>query len=125
MKTAITLCALSLVMAGCSWSWLPWSGTDTAAGSAQDTSYNQLVAQAENEIKVTEKTGFLWNNTEKFLKDSKEAKIDADTARKSGDVAKADAEMAKAIKLVNKAIKEAQLAQQQARDNATPAARYQ
>lgn len=118
MKTALTLCAFTLIMAGC-------AGTGTGAGSSQQADYGQLVAQAENEIKVAEKTGFLWNNTEKFLKESKEAKIEADTARKSGDSAKADAEMAKAVKLVNKAIKEAQLAQQQARDNAAPVARFQ
>ncbi len=116
MKTALTLCAFTLIMAGC---------TGTGAGPSQEADYNQLVVQAENEIKIAEKTGFLWNNTEKFLKESKEAKIEADAARKSGDSAKADAEMAKAVKLVNKATKEAQLAQQQARDNAAPVARFQ
>lgn len=119
MKTALTLCALTLIMAGCSW----WNGIGTE--SPQEANYSQLVTQAENEIKIAEKTGFLWNNTEKFLKDSKEAKIEADNARKSGDSTKADAEMAKAVKLVNKAIKEAQLAQQQARDNAAPVARFE
>jgi len=121
MKTALTLCALTLIMVGCSW----WNGTGTGTGSPQEVSYSQLVTQAENEIKVAQKTGFLWNNTEKFLKESKETKIEADNARKNGDSAKADAEMAKAVKLVNKAIKEAQLAQQQARDNAAPVARFQ
>ena len=116
MKTALTLCAFTLIMAGCA-----GSGT----GSAQEADYNQLVAQAENEIKIASKAGFLWRDTEKFLKESKEAKIEADNARKSGDNAKADAEMAKAIKLVGKATKQAQLAQQQARDNANPVASFQ
>jgi len=116
MKTALTMCAFTLIMASCSW----WTGT----GPSQEVDYSQLVAQAENEIKIAEKTGFLWNNTEKFLKESKEAKIEADAARNNGDSAKADAEMAKAIKLVNIATKEAQLAQQQARDNANPVARF-
>lgn len=120
MKTALTLCAFTLIMAGCA-----SYGTGSGTGSSQETDYSQLVAQAENEIKVAGKTGFLWNNTEKFLKESKEAKIEADNARKSGDSAKADTEMAKAVKLANKAIKEAQLAQQQARDNAAPVARFQ
>ncbi len=77
MKTALTLCAFTLIMAGC-------ASYGTGTGSSQEADYGQLVAQAENEIKVAEKTGFLWNNTEKFLKESKEAKIEADNARKSG-----------------------------------------
>jgi hypothetical protein len=115
------LCTLALIMAGCTW----WNETVIGTGSAQEADYNQLVAQAENEIKLADKAGFLWRDTEKTLKDSKEAKINADKARKEGDKTMADAAMANAVKLANKAIKEAQLAQQQARDNANPVARFQ
>src|SRR3990172_2896062 len=87
MKKSLFFAALAAVsLAGC-------------AGGAQDKEYNDLAAQAENEIKLANKTGFLWRDTEKFLKESKEAKEAGDT---------------------EKAMKQAQLAQQQAKDNANP-----
>ena len=104
MKHPLILCAITLTLVGCA--------------SAIDTNeYNQLVAQAENEIKLANKTGFLWLNTEKFMKESKEA-MDAATAASDG--ATRENEYNKAMKLAKKALQEAKLAQQQAKDNANP-----
>ena len=110
MKKTLVLCSLTLVLtaAGCSWWW---------DDSARTDEYNQLVAQAENEIKLANKTGFLWLNTEKFLKDSKEAKAAADAA---SDRTTKHKEFDNAMKLAKKALKEAQLAQEQAKNNANP-----
>ena len=115
MKKALVLCALTLALTatGCSWWW--WND------SASNDEYNQLVAQAENEIKLAGKTGFLWQNTEKFLKDSKDAKATADAAN---DRATKRNEFDKAMKLAKKALKEAQLAQEQAKSNANPVITY-
>lgn len=118
MKKTLVLCALSLALTvtGCAW----WDGWST-----KNEEYNQLIAQAENEIKLSDKTGFLWSNTEQYLKDSKEAKTAADKAMKDGNSATAKNEFDKAMKLAQQAMKQAQLAQQQARDNANPVAKYQ
>jgi hypothetical protein len=117
MKKIFVLCALPLVltMAGCA-SWGDWS--------AKNDEYLQLIAQAENEVKLADKTGFLWSNTEQYLKDSKEAKAAADKAMKDGDGTTAKNEFDRAMKLAQQAMKQAQLAQQQARDNANPVAKY-
>ena len=50
MKQTLILCAITLALVGCA------SGINKAE-------YNQLVTEAENEIKLASKTGFLWNNT--------------------------------------------------------------
>lgn len=114
MKKALVLCSLTLALTatGCSW----WRGD-----SASTDEYNQLVTQAENEIKLANKTGFLWQNTEKFLKESKEAKATADAA---GDRSTKRKEFENAMKLAKKALKEAQLAQEQAKNNANPVITY-
>ena len=121
MKKTLMLCSLSLVLTitGCAWwdSW--WEGWST-----KNEEYNKLIAQAENEVKLADKTGFLWRDTEKFLKDSKEAKAAADKAVTDGDRATAKTEFDKAMKLAQKAMKQAQLAQQQARDNVNPVVSY-
>lgn len=104
MKHTLILCAITLAFVGC-------------ASTINTEEYNQLAAQAENEIKLANKTGFLWSNTEKFLKESKEA-MDAATA--ASDSATRESEYNKAMKLAKKALTEAKLAQQQARDNANP-----
>jgi hypothetical protein len=111
MKNMLAVCTLAVALVGC-------------ASVVNDDQYNQLAAQAENEIKLADKTGFLWTGTEKLMKDSKQAKADADKALAAGDKAKAKSEFDKALKLANKAMKEAQLAQQQARDNANPMISY-
>lgn len=118
MKKTLVLCFLTITLTGCSWSW-PW-GKDSS-----NDEYNNLVTQAENEIKLADKTGFLWRDTEKFLKESKEAKAAADKARTEGDRVKASAESEKAMKLANKALKQAQMAQLQATDNANPVVRFE
>ena len=104
MKHTLILRAITLAFVGC-------------ASTINTEEYNQLAAQAENEIKLANKTGFLWSNTEKFLKESKEA-MDAATA--ASDSATRESEYNKAMKLAKKALTEAKLAQQQARDNANP-----
>ncbi len=108
MKRTLILCATTLALVGC-------------ASTINKEEYNQLAAQAENEIKLANKTGFLWNNTEKFLKESQEA-MDASNA--ATDRVTRESEYNKAMKLAKKALQEAKLAQQQAKDNASPAARF-
>ncbi|OGI45552.1 MAG: hypothetical protein A2151_04930 [Candidatus Muproteobacteria bacterium RBG_16_65_34] len=98
MKKYLLLIALAASVAGC------------AGGPSKDEEYDNLLAQAENEIKLAGKAGFLWRDTEKFLADSKEAMAGGDRD--------------KAMKLAKKALKEAQLAQQQARDNASAGPSY-
>ena len=121
MKKTLMLSSLSLVLTvtGCAWwdNW--WEGWST-----KNAEYNKLVAQAENEIKLADKTGFLWRDTEKFLKESKEAKAAADKAQKDGDRATAHKEFDTAMKLAQTAMQQAQMAQQQARDNANPVISY-
>ncbi|MCR4301562.1 MAG: hypothetical protein NUV51_08120 [Sulfuricaulis sp.] len=102
--TFIILGAISLAIVGC-------------ASSFNQKEYDDLAAQAENEIKLAAKTGFLWANSEKFLKESKEA---MEAATKAGDRASRVKESDKAMKLAKKALQEAKLAQQQAKDNANP-----
>lgn len=97
MKKALLASTLALALAGC-------------AGGAIDEEYNKVVAQAEQEIKVADQMGYLWRDTEKFLKESKEA-------YQAGD-------KEKALKLAKKALKEAQLAQEQAKANANPVVRF-
>ena len=98
MKKALLLTVLTIALSSCSW----WT--------SKDKEYDALVTQAQNEIKLADKTGFLWRDTEKFLKDSQEAKAAGDTD--------------KAMKLAQKALKQAQMAQQQAKDNANPVVRF-
>lgn len=101
MKKALALSILVLALGGCATDEGAPAKSAAAAGD-----YDQLNKQAKDEIALAKKSGFLWNNTEKFLKESEEAK-------KAGD-------MDKAMKLANKALKEAKLAQQQAKDQANP-----
>jgi predicted lipoprotein len=91
MRTALIISVLAVALTAC-------------ASAAQDEEYNQLVTRAENEIKLAGAAGFLWRDTEQFLKESKEAHAAGDR-----DLA---------FRLARQALKQAQLAQQQARDNA-------
>lgn len=104
MKHTLILCAITLALVGC-------------ASTINKEEYNRLAEQAANEIKLANKTGFLWLHTEKFLKESKEAMAASDAA---SDSATRESEYNKAMKLAKKALQEAQLAQQQAKDNANP-----
>lgn len=108
MKQTLILCAITLALVGC-------------AGGIDQNEYNQLVSEAENEIKLANQTGFLWNNTEKFLTESREAMAAANAA---SDKATREKEYDKAMKLAKKALSEAKLAQQQAKDNAKPTIRF-
>lgn len=67
-------------------------------------SYKELLAQAQTEIAKAKKMNYLWRDTEKLVKKAKAARADGDNP--------------KAKKLLKKAIKQAQLAQQQAKDQA-------
>lgn len=97
MKKALIVSVLALAVTGC-------------AAIRADREYNDLVAKAEAEIKLAQQSGFLWNNTEKFLADAKEAKQAGDTT--------------KATSLAKKALEEAKLAQEQAKANANPKANF-
>ncbi|MBI5783759.1 MAG: hypothetical protein HZA69_08450 [Gammaproteobacteria bacterium] len=108
MKHTLILCAITLAFVGC-----------TSIVNKEE--YNRLAEQAENEIKLANKTGFSWSNTEKFLKESREA---MDAANAASDRVTRENEFNKAMKLAKKALQEAKLAQQQARDNANPVATY-
>jgi hypothetical protein len=119
---AAPLAVLGLTLAGCA-TTEPAKAPAAPAAAAPSPAveeFNKLAAQAENEIKLANQAGFLWSKTEEFLKNAKEAAKASEEARKAGDAKKADDEMANATKLVKKAIKEAQLAQQQAKDQANP-----
>jgi len=98
------MCAISLAFVGC-------------ATTVSKDEYNQVASQAENEIKLAKKSGFIWLNTEKFLKESKEH---MDKAEAASDRATRVNESNTALKLAKKALAEAKLAQQQAKDNAKP-----
>lgn len=108
MKQTLILCAIALALTGC-------------ASSINKDAYSQLATEAENEIKLASKTGFLWTNTEKFLEESKKA---MDTANAATDRATRQNEFNKAMKLAKKALAEAKAAQQQAKDNASPVAKF-
>lgn len=95
MKRTLWMTALAFTLAAC-------AGGEKAAQA--DKEYTDLVAKAKAEIKLADQSGHTWRDTENFLKD-------ADEAMKAGN-------RDKAMKLVKTAIKQAQLAQQQARDNA-------
>jgi len=86
MRQTLILCAITLALVGC-------------ASTANKEEYNQLAAQAENEIKLASKTGFLWLHTEKFLKESKAA-MDASNA--ASDRVTREDEYSKAMKLDKK-----------------------
>lgn len=105
LKKTVLIAALSLVAAGC-----VTDEAQTGTATAADAEFSKLVAQAESEIKLANQTGFLWSKTEGHLKDAKDAKAKGDTET--------------AMKKAKAAIKEAQLAQQQAKDQATAKAPF-
>ncbi|MHB8622382.1 MAG: hypothetical protein ACYC9J_05670 [Sulfuricaulis sp.] len=117
MKKTLMLYVLPIVlsMTGCAWrdNW-----------PTKNEQYNQLISQAEDEIKLADKAGFLWSNTQHYLQDSEEAKAAADKALENGDNSMADSDFDKAMKLAQQALNQAQLAQQQARANANPVIKY-
>ncbi|MHB8533909.1 MAG: hypothetical protein ACYDBW_00495 [Sulfuricaulis sp.] len=119
MKKTLVLCSLFILLPGCAW----WDGIWNDSPVNNDK-YSQLSTQAENEIKLADKAGFLWTDTVNLMKESKDAKSAADKAAKDGDNTRAKSEFDMAMKFAKKALKEAQLAQQQAADNANPVISY-
>lgn len=97
MKKTLLAATLLTLIAGC-------------AGTNREAEFDQLAAEADNEIKLASKAGFLWRDTEKFLSEAK--------------AARAKGELDTALKLARKALSQARLAQQQARDNAAPQADF-
>jgi hypothetical protein len=94
MKT-ISIAVTALLLTACA---------SPDAMSVATDEYTRLSSQVEKEIAATEKTGFLWRDTEKLV-------ADARTAQSQG---KQD----DALTLLRKALRQTQLAQKQAQDNA-------
>ena len=99
MKKFLLTSALALLASAC-------AGTP----DEPNDEFHRLTAQVEAEIRTTEKTGFLWRDTERLLHEARQAK-------QSGQVEEA-------MKLANQALRQAQLAQQQAQDNANAGPSY-
>jgi hypothetical protein len=93
---AITLATLLVACAG--------------APVQQADRFNQLAAQTENEIREAEKTGFLWRDTESLLAEARKAM--------------SEGRHEEAMKLAEQSLRQAQLAQQQARANASAGPSY-
>ncbi len=85
---------LMLVLAACS-----------SAGKRSST-FDKLYAQAENEIKLAKQMGFLWRDTQAFLR--------------QGKLAQEAGKKKLAMELVQEALDQAMLAQQQARQQTDP-----
>ncbi len=98
MKKPIIVAALAVTLGGC------------ASAGKGPSSYDLLYSQAQDEIRVAMQMGFLWSDTENLLHQSKQAQ------------ARGDKKRAKA--LAEQALKQAQLAQQQAREQANPEVVY-
>jgi hypothetical protein len=98
MKKPIIVAALAVTLGGC------------ASAGKGPSSYDLLYSQAQDEIRVAMQMGFLWSDTENLLLQSKQAQ------------ARGEKKRAKA--LAEQALKQAQLAQQQAREQANPEAVY-
>ena len=98
MKKPIIVAALAVTLGGC------------ASAGKGPSSYDLLYSQAQDEIRVAMQMGFLWSDTENLLQQSKQAQ------------ARGDKKQAKA--LAEQALKQAQLAQQQAREQANPEVVY-
>jgi hypothetical protein len=100
MNSALTLFVLvAFLLAGCA----------TPATTPADE-FTRLAARVENEIRVADKTGFLWRDTEGLLQSARDAQL----AGRHDE----------AMRLANAALKQAQLAQTQARENANAGPHY-
>lgn len=75
------------------------------AGMSSEPSVDELVREAETQLKVAEASGGAWNTTPKLVEDAKKAQKENDTD--------------KAVKAAKKAVKEAKLAQEQNKSNAS------
>jgi hypothetical protein len=85
------------------------AGCATPATTPADE-FTRLAAKVENEIRVADKTGFLWRDTEGLLQSAREAQLGG--------------RHEEAMRLANIALKQAQLAQVQARENANAGPSY-
>lgn len=85
-------------------------GACATAPTTPGEEFSQLASRVEKEIREAEKTGFLWRDTEKLLHDAHQAQRDGQHSR--------------AMELANQALAQAQLAQQQAHDNANAGPSY-
>ncbi|MEK6550733.1 MAG: hypothetical protein AAB329_05940 [Pseudomonadota bacterium] len=97
MKKLLFIAVISLTLTAC-------------ASYRAVVEYNNLAAEAASEISLAKKTGFLWSNTENFVKKAEEDK-------NAGNIDDA-------IKGLKKAIREAKLAQAQAKEQANAKAPY-
>ncbi|MDX1488193.1 MAG: hypothetical protein R3268_08340 [Acidiferrobacterales bacterium] len=95
--TRILFLALCAVLVGC-------------ASGAGPSTYDQLYAQAQSEVKTAKRMGFIWRDTELLLEQSGKAWEQGDKRR--------------AKQLAQEALEQARLAQQQARDQANVAPVY-
>jgi hypothetical protein len=98
-KTLWLTACLAVVVAACAETPTSPQAPAKTAAPAASAELDAVIANAEKEIAAAKKVG-IWRDTEKFLKEAKEAKA----AGKTDD----------AMKLAKKALKEAQLAQKQA-----------
>ena len=112
MRKLLLTAAMAVVLGGCV----------TYDKLAKET--DDLIAQAEKEIKAANNVEYLWRDTEKFLKNAKKTSAAAKKANSAGDSAKAKELAEKAKTLAATARDQALMAQQQAKDNANAAPRY-
>lgn len=98
MKKIIISSALVLAVSGL-------AGCATGGSSFED-----VAAKAEKEMKIAKKMNYLWRDTGKFLKKAKKAKASGNSK--------------KAMKLAKKALSQAKLAQKQAKAEANPRVIY-
>jgi len=103
MKRILAVLAMTSLLASCAPSRAP-----TVASANEE--FSKLAAEVDREIRATEKTGFLWRDTEQFLEDAR--------------VAQLEGRYEDAKRLALQALRQAKLAQQQARDNANAAPAY-
>ena len=94
LRKTIVIAVLAMAVGGC--------GT---AGKNK-TSYEELFAQAQSEVRIAQQMGFLWRDTKKILAQSRHAHEQGDKDR--------------AMRLAKEALRQAQLAQEQAKSQANP-----
>lgn len=94
MQKIILVAALALAVTACA-----------TAGKGK-SSYEQLYARAQSEIRIAQQMGFLWRDTRKILAQS----------RRAHEVGNKN----EAMKLATEALRQAQLAQEQAKEQANP-----
>ena len=97
MKRILIVVAVATALGACS------TGRPASAVFANDE-FSRLAADVEREIRAAEKTGFLWRDTDQLLREAR--------------LAQSEGRYEDAKQLANKARRQAELAQQQARDNA-------